>query len=195
MHFPTIHSSITIKFHVTKIKYDDKMLVFTATTLQTSARSYPYYMASLPEESNLKLKMSRCVSHRIEDPGILTGMVTPCIGTAFWTTLLNERDKGRGRERRQKQLQDDVMEKRRYWNLREGALSEEIVFEKPMDLSQDRLSNQYMLLLYKWKKTCRLEDNSRLLVKINSFSLHKQWRWCHFDAIVMLRNIPCTAEH
>jgi hypothetical protein len=50
-------------------------------------------------------------------------LVTYCIGTAFWNTLLKERIEVKGRRgRRGKQLLGDLEEMREYWKLKEKAI-------------------------------------------------------------------------
>ena len=69
-------------------------------------------------------------------------MVTSCVGTAFYSTLLKERagriKATRGRGRRRKQLLHDFKETRGFCKLREEALDPlfgELALEEGMDLS------------------------------------------------------------
>jgi hypothetical protein len=76
---------------------------------------------------------------------MLAGLVTYCVGTALWNTLLQERCKDRsdGKARKKtKQPLNDLEEKRRYWILKEEAL--------------DRTQENSL-----WKRlwTCRKTDN------------------------------------
>jgi hypothetical protein len=56
--------------------------------------------------------------------------------------------------RRLKQLLDDLMEMRGHWKFKEETLDPlcgELTFEKDMDLSQDRLQNEWMdICMYEW---------------------------------------------
>jgi hypothetical protein len=58
--------------------------------------------------------------------------------------LVDGKEEGTGRrERRRKHLLDDLKETRRYCNLKEEALSGEFALEEAMDVSQDRLRNEF----------------------------------------------------
>ena len=63
-------------------------------------------------------------TYKQTNEGLLTRLVTTCILTAFWNTLL-EKKNVEGMERREirrKRLLDNFKEKRRYWKLKEESL-------------------------------------------------------------------------
>jgi hypothetical protein len=65
------------------------------------------------------------------------------------------------RGRRRKQLLDDLKEKRRYCKFKEEALDRtcgELALEEAMDLSYDRLQNEYIMLVQYPKFTIKSFD-------------------------------------
>jgi len=88
-----------------------KYLSVRVMNVKTSVCSYYNVWYHFPGDSYPKLKMSRYVWSWYPKWSGNT------LRTDFSTTLMTERYKGRGRKRRLKYLRDDIMEKRRHWNL------------------------------------------------------------------------------